>query len=476
MKLQSKHPIKSLRLPPDDQSVDDADSNWTTWPTMDQDAETVDEEDRTEPVLIESDPKTNSMIAQYFGDVRRYALLTRVEEAALWQRIECLKKRMRRALYTAPVCLPTLQMLWREVVEGERLLQDVIAEPTAIVGDAPAPYAPLEAAILSLQELRQRLRGFETRKRMDDHLRARRARRQEWRDLWRQWIAACEALQLQPGVHEALRQALDTAILDHPDDLALRAALRGWSRANHALGEAKADMLRANLRLVIYVAKRFYNAKTPFLDLIQEGNIGLMRAADKFDPSRGLRFVTYAHWWVRQAIGRAVIEQSRTVRLPNHVIERKSKLRAAESKLWQVHKREPNVQELSAELGWTSNAVMALQDARQIMMRLHEPIFEDGQLLEEVIEDEHDIELDVVVAQRELQEQLNACLNGLSEREAHILRLRFGLETDHAHSLKEIGDLYGLSRERIRQIETIALNKLRASKDCALLADFVDMA
>jgi RNA polymerase primary sigma factor len=235
-------------------------------------------------------------------------------------------------------------------------------------------------------------------------------------------------------------------------------------------------MLRANLRLVIYIAKQFRQDQVPFLDLIQEGNIGLMRALEKFEPSRGLKFITYAHWWVRQAIGRAIVDQSRTVRLPSHVIERKNKLRAAETKLRQVDRRIPNVQELSVELGWTPEEIEALRDTRQVMVRLHEPLAEDGRLFEEMVEDEQSLDPDRVVSQRELREQVAACLKSLPDREAQILRLRFGLDTDRAHSLKEIGDLYGLSRERIRQLERLALKKLRSSKRGSLLADFVTVA
>jgi RNA polymerase primary sigma factor len=200
-----------------------------------------------------------------------------------------------------------------------------------------------------------------------------------------------------------------------------------------------------------------------------------MRALEKFEPSRGFKFVTYAHWWVRQAIGRAIIDQRRTIRLPVNVVERKNKLRAAESKLWQVHKRAPNPHELSAELGWTPQEVGGLQDTGQVMVRLQEPLSEDGQRLEEVMEDEQSPDPYVVVAQRELQQRVADCLSGLPEREAHILRLRFGLDTDCPQTLREIGDLYGLSRERIRQLESLALKKLRSFKRSDLLADFVDV-
>ncbi len=477
MKLQSKHHIEGLRRLPDDQRTGGSEPEWAIWQTADRDGGPAEDEVRPEFDLTEADPEMDNLVAQYFGDVRQYALLNRAEEDDLWQHIERLKQQVRRALYTSPVCLPTLQHLWQEVVQGELLLHDVVAETTAIADDDPAPYAPFEAAIVSLQALLLRLRQLKTRKRrrVANPAQARQAQRQARAGLWHQWIDTCEALRLQPGAHEALRRTLDAALLEQPGNPALRAARRGWSRANQALEEAKAKMLRANLRLVIYMAKRFRNDDVPFLDLIQEGNMGLMRALEKFEPSRGLKFVTYAHWWVRQAIGRAIVEQCRTVRLPSHVVERKNKLRVAETKLWQVHKRVPNSHELSAELGWTPQEVEALQGTGQVMVRLHEPLSEDGKRFEETVEDEHGLEPDMAVEQQQLKQRVDDCLNGLPEREAQILRLRFGLGTDHAHSLKEIGDLYGLSRERIRQLETLALNKLRGSKGGTLLADFVNM-
>lgn len=476
MKLQSEHNRKVPTRLPDDRCADGRKSGWAVWQATDRGEVSVDDESKPEVDLTEADPETDSLVAHYFGDVRQFALLNRAEEEALWQRIERLKKRAYRSLYTSPVCLPTLQSLWQEMVQGERLLRDVVAEAPSIPDDSES-YAPLEASILSLQELVLRLQRLKTQRQEHAGSPAQTPRdmQQARGDVWHQWIDICESLRLQSGAHDALLRALDRALLDRPDDPALRAARRGWSRANEAREAAKTQMLRANLRLVIYVAKRFRNDNVPFLDLIQEGNIGLMRALEKFEPGRGLKFVTYAHWWVRQAIGRAIIEQSRTVRLPGHVVERKNKLRAAETKLWQVHKRLPSAQELSAELGWTLQEVEMLQDTKQVMVRLHEPLSEAGQRFEETVEDEHILDPDIVVAQRELHDRVAESLRELSEREAHILRLRFGLDTDHPHSLREIGDLYGLSRERIRQLETLALNKLRRSERGATLADFIDV-
>jgi RNA polymerase primary sigma factor len=231
-------------------------------------------------------------------------------------------------------------------------------------------------------------------------------------------------------------------------------------------------MLRANLRLVIHVANHYRGRGVPFLDLIQEGNIGLMRALDKFEPQRGLKFVTYAHWWVRQAVGRATTEQYRTVRLPNHVVERQSKLRSAADRLWSVYGRTPNVQELSTALGWTPQEVEDLLAAGQPIARLHQPLTEDGSVLADILEDVQAPKPEELVAEDQLHYHLAQCLADLPAREALILRLRYGLETDHPHSLKEIGDILGLSRERVRQLEQLALNKLRRSQHSASLADF----
>src|SRR5262249_14460978 len=203
-------------------------------------------------------------------------------------------------------------------------------------------------ALVHLQDIATHLRRLDTHRETPLWTaQARGGRRHESFRLWRAWLTACEALRLHPRVHEALGEALEAAWRTQPEEAALQAAYRTWRRAQRALDEAKAQMMQANLRLVMHIAMRFRNRGLPLLDLIQEGNLGLMRAVDKFDPHRGLKFVTYAHWWIRQAISRALSEQPRTVRLPSHVIERQSKLHAAATKLWQRYGHAPSPQELS---------------------------------------------------------------------------------------------------------------------------------
>jgi RNA polymerase primary sigma factor len=301
----------------------------------------------------------------------------------------------------------------------------------------------------------------------------RQLRRREQARVWHEWLGIWEAIPLHAKVHDALSLALEAARHADPDDMALRAAHRGWVRAQHGLQDTKARMLRANLRLVVHVAKSYRDQEVPFLDLIQEGNIGLMRAVEKFEPQRGLKFVTYAHWWVRQAISRAVIDQRGAVRLPNYVVERKHKLRAASDKLWQVYGRSPTSLELSAVLDWTPQEIERLQGTRQVTVPLHEPAMDGGQKLEDAVEDEQAPLPETFMEDKELRQHVAACLSCLTEREARVLRLRFGLENHRPMSLQEIGARFSLSRERIRQIERMALEKLRQSKYRTLLADLI---
>jgi RNA polymerase sigma factor (sigma-70 family) len=399
--------------------------------------------------------------------VRQFALLSFAEEQALTHRIVAAKARVRRALCLAPVALPTLTHVWQQGVRDE----------DAPTSEQAAWHTQLGEALPRLQDLATRLQALaHPDPAVLETAHARRTRRQERVRLWHQWIATWEALQVPPEVYATLPQALDTALRAQPHDTALRTATGAWARAQQRLDQARAQMLRANLRLVIHIANRYRMSGIPFLDLIQEGNIGLMRALDKFEPQRGLKFVTYAHWWVRQAITRAISEQRRTVRLPSHVVERQQKLRTMSNRLWQVYGRAPSVQELSAALGWTAQEVAELRAAGQAILRLHQPITEDGGRLADILEDPQAAPPEDRLVEAQFHRRLAECLASLPAREATILRLRYGLGTDHPQSLQEIGDLMGLSRERIRQLEKMALEKLRQPHQRALLADFAAVA
>ncbi len=436
-------------------------------------------EDSTQKELDESPAETDEefdgLVARYFSDVRQFTLLKRSEERALWETILHAQKRVCRALYMAPVALAVLTQLWEQVERDPNTLADVTLQDDKITPEEiETLILQFGKAILKLNELAVPLQY--TRQQLRVPILSpeqRQALRQEYADLWRQWLATCEALPLHPNAYEALRNALERAYIADPKQPHLRATRQAWAQAQRSLSDAKTQMIRANLRLVIHVANRYRGRGVPFLDLIQEGNIGLMRALEKFEYSRGLKFVTYAHWWVRQAISRAITEQYRTVRLPNHVVERKHKLRNVAERLWSIHGQPPSAQELSIALGWTPKEVEELQLAVQPLLRLHQPLTEDGRLVADVLEDEQATLPEKILADEQLQQCLATCLAGLNEREAFILRLRYGLDVERPHTLQEIADIMGLSRERIRQLERQAFEKLRQPHRSGMLTGFL---
>jgi len=233
-------------------------------------------------------------------------------------------------------------------------------------------------------------------------------------------------------------------------------------------------MLQANLRLVIAVAQRYRHRGLPFLHLIQEGNIGLMRALEKFEPQRGLKLSTYAHWWIRQAICRAISAQHRTIRVPEYVVARQVTLRVAAATLEGLHGRSPSPQELSTALGWTLAEVEAFSQVGQPLLRLQAPRTADEATLLEVIKDDQTLQPEQHLAVAQLHHRLTACLARLPAREAFILRLRYGLEGEEPQTLQAIGALLGRTRERVRQLEQRALATLRQPPQRVLLADFAD--
>ena len=275
------------------------------------------------------------------------------------------------------------------------------------------------------------------------------------------------AMRIEAGLYAEHKLA------ENPDmDKDLEKALR-W--VVHDGKRAKNHLLEANLRLVVSLAKRYTGRGMLFLDLIQEGNLGLIRAVEKFDYSKGFKFSTYATWWIRQAITRAMADQARTIRIPVHMVEVINKLARVQRQMLQDLGREPTPEELGKELDMTPEKVIEVQKYGREPISLHTPLGEDGgSEFGDLIEDSEAVVPADAVSFTLLQEQLHSVLDTLSEREAGVVAMRFGMTDGQPKTLDEIGKVYGVTRERIRQIESKTMSKLRHPSRSQVLRDYLD--
>jgi len=377
---------------------------------------------------------------RYLREIGAIDRLSAAQEVELGRRIEACRVLRRRALAALPAGLDALLDLVSSVTTARLPLESILAP----AGGEALAGAQRRQILSTLARLR-RLRPLVTRSRQAHRIAAR----------------LIESLPLKIEVMDGLVATVKRRAADAPGARRRRALAR-LEESDRALCEARGALMEANLRLVVSIAKRYTGGALTLLDLVQEGNIGLMKAVERFDYHRGFKFSTYATWWIRQAIGRALADQARTVRLPVHMVEVLGRVMRARRDFRAERQREPTVEELAAVTGMREETVRLVEQAAANPLSLDAPLGEDttlGQLVPDLAIRSPEAE----VLRDELTDHVQDALARLPTREREILRLRFGLDGEDEQTLEEVGERLNVTRERIRQIEARALQRLGSS-------------
>jgi RNA polymerase primary sigma factor len=376
-------------------------------------------------------------IARYVRDIGPLVRLSPLDEAEVGRRIEACAALRRRALAAVPGGLEALLDLAEQAQVFRGRLRAILVPPGGEAFTEPE-RGRLLGVLARLRRLRPRLdRSFRTR---------------------RAAASLVEALPLKPAVMDAL-VALVRRRAPQLRGTAARRALAELEESDAALREAHQRLMTANLRLVISIAKRYAGGTLPLLDLVQEGNIGLMKAVERFDHHRGFKFSTYPTWWVRQAISRALADQARMIRLPVHVVERVGRLARARRTLRTDRQREPTTGEVAGRMGLREETIRLLDLTTLVPLSLDAPVGDDI-TLGQLVADRATPSPEEALLRGDLVRHLREALGGLPARERDVLRLRFGLDGEVEQTLEEIGARLQVTRERVRQMEAQALRRL----------------
>ena len=331
----------------------------------------------------------------------------------------------------------------------------------------------IEAIYHSLE--RKKIKIVTRRKRSADEAESR--RRDHSREPLESDIKLTHDIKIDDSVKVYLREIGWVPLLTPQEEVRLAKAIADETLPDSLREIAKQKLTTANLRLVVSIAKKYKTQGLSFLDLVQEGNLGLMRAVQKFDYTKGFKFSTYATWWIRQAITRALADQEDIIRKPVHIVEKINKLKKATSEISQKKGTEPTAIELGHKMGILPSKVLEIKKIAQRPISLETPIGEDdNSQLQHFLEDQRIQSPDSSALKRLLREELEKVLYTLSDRERRVIRRRFGFDDGHYYTLEEVGREFGVTRERIRQIEAKALRRLKSQKRSVRIKDFLDMA
>jgi len=461
----------------------------------------VPEEEEAGAGVVQCEPESFRMevdpVGVYLKEIGAYSLLTREKEVEIAQKIESGQQELLRMVLRCPIAVSQVITLGNDLRAGRIELRDLtndVDEETSVDKEKTEKKRILnlmdkiqkgEERILSLQRKLKRKQGLFLRKKIQEDVWKTRAELVEVfkRVNLRQseinkMIEKLKQLNIRMAKAKKTTDKSEIRAIELECGLSshhLKGALKAIEQGETKVREAKSELVKANLRMVISIARRYINRGLPFLDLIQEGNIGLMRAVDKFEYQRGYKFSTYATWWIRQAVTRAIVEQGRTIRIPVHMTDTINKLLRTSRGLVQELGREPSPEEVAEKMEIPLDKVRAVLRITKKPISLDTPIGEEGDThLEDLIADQEAISPQDAAVNSSLVRRTREVLSTLNQREEKVLRMRFGIGVKQEHTLGEVGEVLDVTRERIRQIEAKAMEKLKHFKRAGRLTSFIE--